>query len=657
MNPIEEIKARLDIVDIVSETVQLRKSGRNYMGFCPFHNNTRSPAFSVNAETQTWRCFSECADGGDIFSFVMKKNGWDFKETLKHLAKRANVTLEEMTPKQKQRKSIEEGLAELLDAAADYFHQLFLYAPQANQARTYISGRGLTAETIETFRVGFALDSWDACRSHFMGQGYSEQDLLDVGLLTENPEKGTRYDRFRNRIVIPIRDVSGRTVGFGARTLDPDGIPKYLNSPQTLLFDKSHVLFGLDMAKRQIREARQAVIVEGYMDVITAWQGGFKNVVAQMGTALTPTQLQLLKKQTKRFVIALDADAAGIKATMRSLTVARQTLDREVEIRFDPTGLIREEGRLQADIRIATMPEGKDPDDIIRSDPAVWQRLIKEAKTVVEFVVGNLIADIDLNNPHQKGEVARQVIPLIRDITDPIVRDHYWQYLARTLKIDERALRRLKVEDRQQRRESQRPVIDKQSANGRGKPNEIGAARPAAGPRIARGGIRDPLKIILAKESNFLGECLADPHKIGKVNRLLSQIGQPVVHVEDFSQAIDRTIFLIIHQTYTSGSVVTIREMWDSLEEHTKDRILELEKLPRQSEKDPVRSLTQSLLDCRLENIKRMVSEAMQHIRDAKEIADEDAVGMFTQHVESSTRLIQQVHKAKSALTAHTRKM
>ena len=250
MTVTEEIKSRLDIVDIVSESVSLRKSGRNYAGFCPFHQNTRTPSFFIFPETQTWRCFGACAEGGDLFSFVMKKEGWEFKEALKNMANRAGVELEERKPVDKAKKAAQSKQAGLLQAASDYYHQLFLHAPQAEAARQYVTKRGLNDETIEAFAIGFALNSWDACRSHFNMQGYGDTELLAAGLLTENPDKGTKYDRFRNRLMIPIRDVDGRIVGFGARTLEKDGIPKYLNSPQTALFDKSHLLYGLDGAKR-----------------------------------------------------------------------------------------------------------------------------------------------------------------------------------------------------------------------------------------------------------------------------------------------------------------------------------------------------------------------------------------------------------------------
>ncbi len=449
MDPIEEIKSRLDIVDIVSESgVQLRRSGRSYTGLCPFHSNTRTPSFVVFPETQGWHCFGACAEGGDVFSFVMKKYGWDFREALEQLAKRTGVQLEERKPSFGSQDGAESHLHDLIEAAADYFHQLFLHAPQAEPARQYVAKRGLTDTTIGEFQIGFALEAWDACRTHFMNQGYKEQEMLDVGLLTENPENFRRYDRFRNRLIIPIRDGNGRVVGFGARTLDPDGLPKYLNSPQTHLFDKSHLLYGFDMAKRHIREARQVVIVEGYMDVIQAWQAGFRNVVAQMGTALTEEQLHLLKRVTKRFVIALDADAAGAKATLRGLEVARQTLDREVEVLFDPRGLTRHEGRLQADIRIVTLPPGDDPDSIIRRTPELWPRILERAKPVVEYVVGVLTADLDLSDIRAKEEIAKQIRPLIEDVASVVERDHYWQMLGRVLGVDDKLLRQIPSADK-----------------------------------------------------------------------------------------------------------------------------------------------------------------------------------------------------------------
>ena len=442
MTVTQEIKSRLDLVAVVQDAgVALRKSGRNWAGFCPFHPNSKTPAFYVFPESQTWRCFGACAEGGDVFSFVMKKNNWEFKEALVELARQAGVTLEERRPKDTAREAAETRWAALLDSASLYFHQLLLHAPQAEAARRYVGGRALSEETVATFRLGFALDSWDALRTHFTAQGYTEQELMTVGLLSEREETGTRYDRFRGRLMIPIRDLDGRVVGFGARTLDPDGVPKYLNSPQTPLFDKGHLIYNLDQAKRHIREARQVVLVEGYMDVMQAWQHGFRNVVAQMGTSLTETQLRLLQRLTKRFVLALDPDAAGAKATLRSLHLARETLDREMEVSFDARGLVQLEGRLKADIRVVTLPEGQDPDKLIRTDPAAWSRLLAEARPVVDYVIGVVAAELAPGDAKGKSAAATQVLPLINDIADPVERDHYLGVLGKTLGVDVAALR------------------------------------------------------------------------------------------------------------------------------------------------------------------------------------------------------------------------
>lgn len=647
MSPVEEIKARLDILDIVSENVQLKKSGRHYMGYCPFHNNTRSPAFAVFPESGTWKCFGACADGGDIFSYVMKKNGWDFKEALVQLAKRANVTLQEMTPQQKKRKSIEEEQVELLEAAADYFHQLFLYAPQAEHARNYIKGREFTDKTIETFKVGFALNSWDALRTHFLDQGYSEQELLDAGLLTENVDKGTKYDRFRNRVIIPIRDITGRTVGFGARTLEKDGIPKYLNSPQTGLFDKSQILFGLDMSKRFVREARQAVIVEGYMDVIMAWQGGFRNVIAQMGTALTREQLQLLKRYTKRFVIALDADAAGANATMRSLSVARDTLDREAEIAFDPTGLVKEESRLQADIRIAQMPEGEDPDSIIRNDPAEWAKLIGSAKPVVEYVTSVLVEQNPITEAKNKSEIAQQVIPLILDINDPVERDHYWQYLARTLQVDERSLRQLHIKKSRQNNATsnrQRPVV-----NGKSSPPKQQSSAQSSQPMA---GLRDPARRTIKREEEFLGRCIHSPVLIRQVNKILSETGQPILHAQDFSVQIDRELFLIINNKQSAGDVATSGEMWDSLEPILAERLKVISREALASDRKPGRSLALSVLQWRWEKKKQLHRDLKMMITAAHSNAERDSIDLLTRQIQDLGKEISEIDQAKTGISS-----
>jgi DNA primase len=323
MSIIEEIKSKLDIVDIISETVTLKKAGKNYTGFCPFHPNTKTPSFVVFPETQSWRCFGACADGGDALSFVMKREGYDFREALEALAKRAGIQLQSVITQPDGQDQQRQKLIELNAAAAAYFHRLLTSSPAGAKVRDYLAQRQLTAETIATFQLGYALDEWDALKKVFMERGYSPEDLLAAGLIVARDDGSPGYDRFRNRLIIPIRSPKGEVIGFGARALEANQLPKYLNSPQTLLFDKSTTVYGLDLARQTIRQDDQVVIVEGYMDVIQAHQQGAKNVVAQMGTALTEAQLKLLKRLTRNFVLALDADAAGNAATLRGINTAR----------------------------------------------------------------------------------------------------------------------------------------------------------------------------------------------------------------------------------------------------------------------------------------------------------------------------------------------
>ncbi|MEW5985674.1 MAG: DNA primase [Chloroflexota bacterium] len=626
----EEIKSRLDIVDIVGEYLPLRKSGRSYTGFCPFHPNTRTPSFVVFPDSQTWRCFGACAEGGDLFSFVMKKEGWDFKEALVHLAGRAGVTLEERRPADKAQQAVEDRLGDLLTTAADYFHQLLLYAPQAEHARRYLAGRQLTEETIATFKLGYALNQWDAGRSHFTMQGFSQDDLMAAGLLIHNEDTDSRYDRFRHRLMIPIRDVNGRVVGFGARTLDPDGLPKYLNSPQTPVFDKGRLLYGLDLAKRHVRESHQAVIVEGYMDVMQAWQAGYRNVVAQMGTALTESQLRLLKRFTKAFVLALDADAAGAKATLRSLEVARETLDREADTGFDARGLVRHESRLEADIRVVTLPEGHDPDKLIRNEPAAWLPLLKQAKPVVEYVIGVVTSNLDLNDAKAKSAAAHQILPLIADVADPVEREHYRQQLARALRVDERALR-LTAGERRRPADDRQPLADN--------PSKI--QNPKS--KIQNG----------SRQANYLRQCFSYPQLVTQVDQRLLRSQQPVVTEADFATAEDKLILRHLRAQLNRQTIASSEEMWDSLDESLAGRVQYLLSLSKASEAELERlpdTLVLSILDWRYERVKGLVEDVRRLSQEAQGQGDAETIDLCRQQTRQLSQTLAALDRARGAL-------
>jgi|YNPNPStandDraft_1061719.scaffolds.fasta_scaffold00231_17 DNA primase len=447
MSTIDEIKARIDIVELIGETVKLRRSGRSYTGFCPFHENKRTPAFAVFPDSGTWRCFGQCNEGGDIFKFVMKKEGWDFPQALQYLARRAGVPLEAPTPQKRAEDEELERLRTLLEEAVIFYRHHLLNTAAGKPALEYLLKRGLKLETIEQFGLGYAPEAWEAAVNHFTARGYSTADLLNAGLASpRQPETSQRegtggiYDRFRNRILFPIRDPQGHMAGFGARVLDPNDQPKFLNSPQSRLFDKGRLLYGLDLARKAIRAQDQAVIVEGYLDVIILHQCGFVNTVSPMGTALTEDQLRLLKRLTRRIVLALDADAAGEKATLRGLEVARQAMDHSTELVFDARGLLRQEGRLQADLRVTTIPAGMDPDEVALRNPEEWRAILTAARPIVVHVMQTLASGRDLEDPKVKSDIAARVLPLIEDVPNPVEREAYRQRLARLLRIDERAL-------------------------------------------------------------------------------------------------------------------------------------------------------------------------------------------------------------------------
>ena len=368
MTVIDDIKDRLDIVDIVSETVKLRKSGRTYIGMCPFHANTRTPSFVVWPETNTWKCFGACNTGGDVFTYVMKRDGLEFKEVLRELGRKVGVEVEEHRPEAEIQDQHLTRLHEATAAAAQWFNYLLINNPQAQVARQHLAKRAITAKTIEAFQLGYSPDDWHALENTLKTQGFTREEMIDAGLLVQRDD-GNVFDRFRNRLMIPIHDGKGKPIGFGARALKDGDEPKYLNSPQTALFDKSRTLYALHAARNAIRDQKVAVIVEGYMDAIAAHQWGFANVVASLGTALTETQFRTLQKLAPKIVLALDPDTAGVNAMLRGLDVARETLDRESIAVFNPRGLIGHAGKLNIDLRILTLPDDLDPDELMQRNP------------------------------------------------------------------------------------------------------------------------------------------------------------------------------------------------------------------------------------------------------------------------------------------------
>ncbi len=620
MNPVEEVKARLDIIDVISKHVELRRAGRNYKALCPFHSE-KTPSFVVFPDTQTWRCFGACAEGGDVYSFLMKKNGWDFGETLRNLAEQTGVELKPRTPEQIERQEMNLRLYELLNTATLFYMHQLRNSPAAEHARQYVAQRAIQPDTAERFQLGYAPDQWDAAQTFLNSKGYTDDELLAVGLLVEREESGRRYDRFRNRLLIPIRDLRGRVVGFGARALEPDAIPKYLNSPQTELFDKSTLLYGLDMAKKGVREAGQAIIVEGYMDVIQGHQVGHNNMIAQMGTALTEAQLRQLKRYTSRIILALDADAAGQKATLRGLNVARQTLDREVEVIFDPRGLARHESRLQADIRVATLPAGFDPDKLIREEPAAWAQLVAGARPVVEYIIDAIITGLDLSDAKAKSSAVARAMPIIRDVTNVVERNHYTQHLARRLSIDERTLVSMatlsvgRAPSRLQKRSRFAPPPPPAPPDGESS-GAAGKTRPRA--------TSSP------QEMHCLNQIIRAPGAWQQVNQTLENSELSPISSKDFTDPQNRAIFVALQEL---GSDEKLDEKLDeSLRTRLRDIQAERKDLIPPSEKI-ANHLAYTVLLMRKDAARQSKRELDSAWAEALSEADRAAIGLYGQQV------------------------
>jgi DNA primase len=631
MSTIDEIKSRIDIVDLVSEAgVKLRHAGKNYTGFCPFHDNKKTPAFVVWPETGTWRCFGQCNEGGDVFKFVMKRENMDFKEALNKLAARAGVEVPTYSKQSPEQKEAYENLRQLLeDAVVFYRGHLTANADVLNYLQ---EKRALTDASIETFGLGYAPKAWDSALTHFTGRGYSEQDLLDAGLISER-DSGGYYDRFRNRIMIPIRDEQGRMAGFGARIVDPDDVPKFLNSPDTAIFTKGRLLYGMDRARKPIRMADQAVIVEGYMDVIAVHQAGYENVVSPMGTALTEDQLRLLKRFTRKIVLALDPDVAGQKAIMRGLDAARSAMDKKGELGFDARGLLRNEARLQADLRVASIPDGLDPDEIVERDREEWAGIIGKAKPIVTHVMDTLAADQDLKDPKVKNQIAAQVIPLIEDLPNPLERDTYRQALARMLRVDERALLGTQASvprGRRPRRSTQQQVVEKSDA---------GVAVLSSSKKT---------------EEYLIGVLFRKPELLYRLDRLLQEFGLTALDAQDFEYTDHKLLFGLIRESVeqykTEHHEFVVDAMPDSLQVRSEELVKGAEKLDRVEER-----LLEELLRSAIKLRRVAAGENLNQLRFLQEEAHQEGdmrASSYTELVLQHTRLLRDLDQAYKQMSA-----
>jgi DNA primase len=412
---IEEIKSRLGVVDVIGGYVKLEKAGVNYKARCPFHNE-KTASFFISPARNSYHCFG-CGKGGDILTFVQEVEGLDFMGALKMLAERAGVTLER--EKVGERSEKEKLLAAMTDASLFFQSILNKNAP----AREYLESRGLTADTIRQFEVGYAPDGWRVGHEFLAGRKHSDEVLEKAGLIIRSP-KGPFYDRFRNRIMFPIKDQMGNTIGFSGRILgselSSDGTPlaKYMNSPETPLYQKSKVLFGIDRAKQAIRKSECTVLVEGQMDLVMSHQAGVTNAVAVSGTALTDEHLTMLKRLSENIVMAFDADKAGINAAGRALGMALA---------------------LGMDVKVALLPGGMDPADVVRANPADWTRAIKEAQHVIDFYLAVYLSQ-KLDGSTLRKKIDTELIPYVARLASSLDQGHFVKKIAQAVGIEETAV-------------------------------------------------------------------------------------------------------------------------------------------------------------------------------------------------------------------------
>jgi DNA primase len=411
-NVTEDIKSRLDVVDLIKEYIQLTPAGVNFKAPCPFHNE-KTPSFVVSSEKQIWHCFG-CGAGGDIFEFVKKIEGLEFPEALRILADKANVKIDyDYSPELKNQKT---KALDILTVTATYYHQLLLKDSNAKIAQDYLKEREIDDKAVEQFNLGYSKDSWDDLLIYLRSKKFTDSDIEAAGLVVKSKKDGKFYDRFRGRLMFPINNIFGQAIGFTARVLkEDDQQGKYVNTPQSVAYDKSSVLYNMDLAKMTIKQKNYTILAEGQLDVISSYMAGVKNIIASSGTALTPQQVKILKRYSENLMIAYDADQAGLKATFR---IVDNALAENINI------------------KIIKIPKGMDPDQLIKKDPQKWLDAVKNAQPLMDFVFEKVLATGDLNNVFQKKQIAKKLLILISKFRDDIERQTYLKRLGDLIDVE-----------------------------------------------------------------------------------------------------------------------------------------------------------------------------------------------------------------------------
>jgi len=419
-SPIDEIKNRLDIVEVIGSYIKLQKAGVNFRAICPFHSE-KKPSFFVSPTRQIWHCFG-CSKGGDIFGFVKEIENVEFGDALRILAQRAGVELRKYTPEYAKLKTERQRLYEIYELTSLFFEKQLEASSVGKEAKRYLLGRGITEESIKKWRLGYSPDTWQGLSDFLVSKGYTKAEAERAGLSIKD-ERGSFFDRFRGRIIFPIFDFNSQVIGFGGRVFkekDKEEIAKYVNTPNTLLYDKSRVLYGLDRAKLEIRRRDTCVLVEGYTDVIMSHQAGIFNVVATSGTALTLWQLKILKRYSENLILGFDMDVAGDSATKRGIDLAQSQ---------------------GFNIKIVRLQAGKDAADIISKNPKEWETSLQNSKSILEFYFETAFSAKNPKTPEGKKEIAKILLPVLKRIPNQIEKSFWLQKLSKNLEVREEDLR------------------------------------------------------------------------------------------------------------------------------------------------------------------------------------------------------------------------
>jgi DNA primase len=567
---IEDLKRQADIVRIVQDFVTLKKAGANWVGRCPFHKETK-PSFSVNPSKEIFYCFG-CQKGGSVFTFVMEIERVTFPEAIKIVAEKSGVALPKMVDdgRFEAHKRESDQVIELNQWALAWWQDQ-LQGKAAGAVREYLKQRGIAEETSQTFKLGFAPDSWEALSTHLRQKGATQEQLEKSGLVVKKDEGGS-YDRFRGRLIFPVFDAQGKPIAFGGRTLDPEGEPKYLNSPETPAYTKGRHLYGLNLTRDEIRRQEFAILVEGYLDLIVPYQFGIRNVVASLGTALTPEQVKLVGRFARKVVVNYDGDRAGVQAAKRAIETI---LAEDIEV------------------KVLVLPENADPDDFIRKHGvSEYNRRRGEAQPHIQFVIDQAVRDRNLQNPADKAVAVEETLPFVRAVSGRIQKREYFDIAMDSLRVQ-----------KDQRRELWQQVR--------------GGARPDA--TAVQNVITRRVQPTVAEEK-LLGLLVASDE--------LRNIILPRLEPTDYEGLATSAIFQAIAALGKEDKEIS----FDSLSEATADNSMAAEFLPRLMMNEPAESFDESLADAnsclnalRLMKLDREIDELSSQIAEADRTgADEE---------------------------------